>query len=163
MAEHAVRQSRQMTETKPAMMAQIAERAGVALNTVSYVLSGKRSVRPKIMEHVWSSAVANRGKRTQSAVGEIRRGKPDRLLPNACNCGSERHGKEGVRGSSPREGFSNALLITVFFVASDLQNLQFAPVMEHFWSCGVPAPRMLRTKVAETAMTTLCSSPTIPR
>jgi DNA-binding LacI/PurR family transcriptional regulator len=30
--------------TKPATMAQIAERAGVALSTVSYVLSGKRSV-----------------------------------------------------------------------------------------------------------------------
>src|SRR5262249_30106658 len=34
-----------MTHSKPATMAQIAERAGVALSTVSYVLSGKRSAR----------------------------------------------------------------------------------------------------------------------
>ena len=35
-----------------ATMAQIAERAGVALSTVSYVLSGKRSVSPKMRERV---------------------------------------------------------------------------------------------------------------
>ena len=33
-------------------MADIAERAGVALSTVSYVLSGKRSVSPEIRERV---------------------------------------------------------------------------------------------------------------
>ncbi len=33
-----------MTDTKPPTMAQIAERAGAALSTVSYVLSGKRPV-----------------------------------------------------------------------------------------------------------------------
>src|SRR5215831_20011780 len=33
-----------MGDSKPATMAQIAERARVALSTVSYVLSGKRSV-----------------------------------------------------------------------------------------------------------------------
>jgi DNA-binding LacI/PurR family transcriptional regulator len=33
-----------MTDTRPPTMAQIAERAGTALSTVSYVLSGKRSV-----------------------------------------------------------------------------------------------------------------------
>ncbi len=33
-----------MSYSKPATMAQIAERAGIALCTVSYVLSGKRSV-----------------------------------------------------------------------------------------------------------------------
>ena len=33
-------------------MAQIAERAGVALSTVSYVLSGKRSVSQKVRERV---------------------------------------------------------------------------------------------------------------
>src|SRR5215467_6101196 len=41
-----------MTGSKPATMAQIAERAGVALSTVSYVLSGKRSVSEKMRERV---------------------------------------------------------------------------------------------------------------
>jgi DNA-binding LacI/PurR family transcriptional regulator len=41
-----------MTETKPATMAQIAERAGVALSTVSYVLSGKRPVSPQVHARV---------------------------------------------------------------------------------------------------------------
>jgi DNA-binding LacI/PurR family transcriptional regulator len=41
-----------MTETKPATMAQIAERAGVALSTVSYVLSGKRPVSQSVHERV---------------------------------------------------------------------------------------------------------------
>jgi DNA-binding LacI/PurR family transcriptional regulator len=41
-----------MTRSKPATMAQIAERAGVALSTVSYVLSGKRSVSPKMRKRV---------------------------------------------------------------------------------------------------------------
>jgi DNA-binding LacI/PurR family transcriptional regulator len=47
-----VRQSRQKMETKPATMAQIAARAGVALSTVSYVLSGKRSVSQQMRERV---------------------------------------------------------------------------------------------------------------
>src|SRR5580765_3592287 len=37
---HAVTGLKQTTHSKPATMAQIAERAGVALSTVSYVLSG---------------------------------------------------------------------------------------------------------------------------
>lgn len=41
-----------MTPSKPATMAQIAERAGVALSTVSYVLSGKRVVSPLMRERV---------------------------------------------------------------------------------------------------------------
>jgi DNA-binding LacI/PurR family transcriptional regulator len=41
-----------MTQSKPATMAQIAERAGVALSTVSYVLSGKRVVSPLMRERV---------------------------------------------------------------------------------------------------------------
>jgi len=41
-----------MTPSKPATMAQIAERAGVALSTVSYVLSGKRAVSPLMRERV---------------------------------------------------------------------------------------------------------------
>src|SRR5689334_21476985 len=41
-----------MREAKPATMAQIAEHAGVALSTVSYVLSGKRSVSPPMRERV---------------------------------------------------------------------------------------------------------------
>jgi DNA-binding LacI/PurR family transcriptional regulator len=41
-----------MGEGKPATMAQIAERAGVALSTVSYVLSGKRSVSSPMRERV---------------------------------------------------------------------------------------------------------------
>jgi DNA-binding LacI/PurR family transcriptional regulator len=36
-------------------MAEIAERAGVALSTVSYVLSGKRSVSPKTLERVMAA------------------------------------------------------------------------------------------------------------
>lgn len=52
MVERTVRPSRQMTEAKPATMAQIAEYAGVALSTVSYVLSGKRSVSPQMRERV---------------------------------------------------------------------------------------------------------------
>jgi DNA-binding LacI/PurR family transcriptional regulator len=41
-----------MADSKPATMAQIAERAGVALSTVSYVLSGKRSVSEEMRERV---------------------------------------------------------------------------------------------------------------
>jgi DNA-binding LacI/PurR family transcriptional regulator len=41
-----------MSNGKPATMAQIAKRAGVALSTVSYVLSGKRSVSPRMRERV---------------------------------------------------------------------------------------------------------------
>jgi DNA-binding LacI/PurR family transcriptional regulator len=40
------------TRTKPATMAQIAAQAGVALSTVSYALSGKRTVSPEIRERV---------------------------------------------------------------------------------------------------------------
>jgi DNA-binding LacI/PurR family transcriptional regulator len=50
--EHAVTESRPVARAKPATMAQIAERAGVALSTVSYVLSGKRSVSPKMRARV---------------------------------------------------------------------------------------------------------------
>lgn len=41
-----------MNQDKPATMAQIAERAGVALSTVSYVLSGKRAVSPEMRAKV---------------------------------------------------------------------------------------------------------------
>lgn len=44
-----------MTDYRPATMAQIAERAGVALSTVSYVLSGKRSVSEKMRERVMAA------------------------------------------------------------------------------------------------------------
>ncbi len=42
----------QTTHAKPATMVQIAERAGVALSTVSYVLSGKRPVSREMRERV---------------------------------------------------------------------------------------------------------------
>ena len=42
----------QTTHPKPATMVQIAERAGVALSTVSYVLSGKRPVSREMRERV---------------------------------------------------------------------------------------------------------------
>jgi len=51
-ASSGVPESASMSELKPATMAQIAERAGVALSTVSYVLSGKRSVSQKMRERV---------------------------------------------------------------------------------------------------------------
>ena len=41
-----------MNTSKPATMAQIAERAGVALSTVSYVLSGKRAVSEEMRVRV---------------------------------------------------------------------------------------------------------------
>jgi DNA-binding LacI/PurR family transcriptional regulator len=41
-----------MTVSKPATMADIAMRAGVALSTVSYVLSGKRSISQEVRERV---------------------------------------------------------------------------------------------------------------
>ena len=41
-----------MADTRPVTMAQIAERAGVALSTVSYVLSGKRSVSEQMRTRV---------------------------------------------------------------------------------------------------------------
>lgn len=41
-----------MRNSKPATMAQIAEHAGVALSTVSYVLSGKRPVSQKMRERI---------------------------------------------------------------------------------------------------------------
>jgi len=41
-----------MADMKPVTMAQIAERAGVALSTVSYVLSGKRSVSQQMRKRV---------------------------------------------------------------------------------------------------------------
>jgi DNA-binding LacI/PurR family transcriptional regulator len=42
----------QMTDSKPATMVQIAQRAGVAVSTVSYVLSGKRPVSQRMSERV---------------------------------------------------------------------------------------------------------------
>jgi DNA-binding LacI/PurR family transcriptional regulator len=45
-------ESRPVNESKPATMAQIAARAGVALSTVSYVLSGKRSVSEEMRQRV---------------------------------------------------------------------------------------------------------------
>jgi DNA-binding LacI/PurR family transcriptional regulator len=45
-------ESRPVTKPKPATMAQIAERAGVALSTVSYVLSGKRAVSEPMRQRV---------------------------------------------------------------------------------------------------------------
>ncbi len=48
----AVRESREMAESRPVTMAQIATHAGVGLSTVSYVLSGKRSVSPLLRERV---------------------------------------------------------------------------------------------------------------
>ena len=47
-----MRQPGKITPPKPTTMAQIAERAGVALSTVSYVLSGKRVVSPLMRERV---------------------------------------------------------------------------------------------------------------
>lgn len=44
--------TQQMRHSKPATMVQIAERAGVALSTVSYVLSGKRPVSQEMRERV---------------------------------------------------------------------------------------------------------------
>lgn len=44
-----------MSTTKPATMAEIASRAGVALSTVSYVLSGKRPVSQKMRERVMAA------------------------------------------------------------------------------------------------------------
>src|SRR5215469_648978 len=41
-----------MTDTRPPTMAQIAERAGAALSTVSYVLSGKRPVSEETRKRV---------------------------------------------------------------------------------------------------------------
>jgi DNA-binding LacI/PurR family transcriptional regulator len=45
-------ESQPMNRRKPATMAQIAQRAGVALSTVSYVLSGKRPVSDDMRERV---------------------------------------------------------------------------------------------------------------
>jgi len=45
-------EARRARQTRPATMAQIAQQAGVALSTVSYVLSGKRSVSEQIRERV---------------------------------------------------------------------------------------------------------------
>jgi DNA-binding LacI/PurR family transcriptional regulator len=47
-----MRESREMAESRPVTMAQIAQRAGVGLSTVSYVVSGKRSVSPHLRERV---------------------------------------------------------------------------------------------------------------
>ena len=47
-----MRESQAMTNAKPATMAQIARRSGVALSTVSYVLSGKRPVSDAMRERV---------------------------------------------------------------------------------------------------------------
>src|SRR4051794_17386642 len=47
-----------MNETKPATMAQIAEHAGVALSTVSYVLSGRRPVSPLLRQRVLAAGEA---------------------------------------------------------------------------------------------------------
>ncbi len=55
-AAHALRTTRStMDRKKPATMAEIATRAGVALSTVSYVLSGKRPVSPEMRERVMAA------------------------------------------------------------------------------------------------------------
>jgi transcriptional regulator with XRE-family HTH domain len=59
-----------MTTPKPATMAQIAEQSGVALSTVSYVLSGKRPVsaamRKRVLAQSASSTTARTGSRARS-------------------------------------------------------------------------------------------------
>jgi DNA-binding LacI/PurR family transcriptional regulator len=47
-----MRESPAMVDYRPVTMAQIAAHAGVAMSTVSYVLSGKRSVSPRMRERI---------------------------------------------------------------------------------------------------------------
>jgi hypothetical protein len=60
------------------------------------------------MEHIWSRAVATAGKRWQ--MGRARkRLKPAKTVAVGCHRLPEKfHGKEGVSGSSPEEGFAKA-------------------------------------------------------
>ena len=55
-----------------ATMADIAERAGVALSTVSYVLSGKRSVSEETKQRVYR-AIAERTLETIAGLGREER------------------------------------------------------------------------------------------
>jgi hypothetical protein len=48
------------------------------------------------------------------------------------------HGKEGVGGSSPPEGFAKAAQIATFFGRGDLQKLQCAVGMEPFMELSGP-------------------------
>ena len=52
MAEESEKRPEQRKQARPATMAQIAERAGVALSTVSYVLSGNRRVSKNVRDRV---------------------------------------------------------------------------------------------------------------
>ena len=75
--------------TRAATMAHIAERAGVALSTVSYVLSGKRTVSPEIRERVLAAVeeLDYRPHRSARALA-TRRLAHDRALPSVAAVGA---------------------------------------------------------------------------
>ena len=71
--------------------------------------------RRQMMEPLWSPAVATGGKRWQIAQPPKRQNHA-KTVAMACNqLPRAAHGKEGVRGSSPREGFTNPLLLLTSF------------------------------------------------
>src|SRR5712691_6207261 len=60
------------------------------------------------MEHLWSQAGATGGNRSQIEGPRKRLKQADRQPVATHGNGSGAHGKEGVNGSSPLEGFSEA-------------------------------------------------------
>src|SRR5713226_35281 len=79
------------------------------------------------MEHLWSQAGATGGNRSQIEGPRKRLKQPDRQPVATHGNGSGAHGKEGVNGSSPLEGFSEA----------PAQHLLVLSVKETFRSGGV--------------------------
>jgi len=70
------------------------------------------------MEHLWSPAGATGGNRSQMAVLRKRLKQADRQPLATHGNGSGAHGKEGVDGSSPSEGFTKSLQISSFWLGT---------------------------------------------
>jgi hypothetical protein len=59
------------------------------------------------MEHLWSPVVANGGNRSQIESGVRRRNQAKTVADGCGRLPRRAHGKEGVSGSSPEEGFKS--------------------------------------------------------
>jgi hypothetical protein len=82
------------------------------------------------MEHLWSQAGATGGNRSQMGAPRKRPKQADQQPAATHGNGFGAHGKEGVNGSSPLEGFAKAPHAGAFSVQKDLQILVRAVRME---------------------------------
>src|SRR3954447_15620507 len=105
------------------------------------------------MEPLWSPVVATGGNQPQTYRARRRR-KQAKSVATVCHQLPEKfHGKEGVDGSSPSEGFAKSLQAGGFFYRLQLHDPQHAMGMEPFME---PSPPHLQAS----APTSLAASST---